>query len=480
MLLFLVPLTVGQEADISLDYTISRGSIQIVVRGEHSNSVEFYEGDYDLNDINYVDPLNRAKGNFLLSCNSNGVCDAISFDAVDIFEPGNYYFLVRDLKQKAARANFVLTFDNLLSCNYNEIAIRNNRCIDDFTNDVNDKPKYCRNQQIIVSCTLCGCPNSEQICSSNGECIIPAAEPTPPPTPPPISIPQRQLEQLGCIFPDSNSEIPDGVCVNRIITSLDASNSLFGYNCECSLIDEADPDKDGDGYDSAEFNGIDCDDENEHINPDIVESCQAGLGNNNIDEDCSGRDLDCGALCDDDEDERFSRSPFYCPYAARALGRVTEADDNNPNIYPGAPEICNGRDDNEDGNVDEDLSNCLCTGVPTDIVPEIKSSAEICDDNVDNNCNGQVDELAQCDQCRNGDAKRIEGLCQDGESVCRNGRWETIRRAVNECNPSLFIGSNDGVNRIVNFPRNSRMTVSSTFTCQERNGCNDVDVRLNV
>jgi hypothetical protein len=82
-----------------------------------------------------------------------------------------------------------------------------------------------------------------------------------------------------------------------------------------------------------------------------------------------------------------------------------DCDDGNANSYPSAAELCDGLDNNCDGQVDEALviacgSNVgVCQqGTQTCVngqygtcVGEVGPTAELCD-GLDNNCDGQVDE----------------------------------------------------------------------------------------
>jgi hypothetical protein len=107
------------------------------------------------------------------------------------------------------------------------------------------------------------------------------------------------------------------------------------------------PDADGDGYDSIECGGDDCDDTDPRIHPGAVEICDP----DHVDEDCDpstlgDRDLDGDGYIDE-------RCGNYQPNGTLLLGN--DCDDTNPDVHPHQAEVCNGIDDNCNGLVDEGL-----------------------------------------------------------------------------------------------------------------------------
>ena len=90
-------------------------------------------------------------------------------------------------------------------------------------------------------------------------------------------------------------------------------------------------DSDRDGYTAASRGGTDCDDSNPAVYPGAADRCGDGL-----DQNCDGSDSVCAA---DEDGDRFL-DPADCAPRDR-------------DIYPGAQEVCNGRDDDCDGTVDE-------------------------------------------------------------------------------------------------------------------------------
>ena len=116
-------------------------------------------------------------------------------------------------------------------------------------------------------------------------------------------------------------------------------------------------DADGDGFGSASSGTVrassrpagysllatDCDDTDRDRSPDARELC------NGIDDDCSGGPdyvIGVNDWEDDDGDGQLDRA---CP--GMSTGR--DCNDRDPNIYSGAPERCNGLDDDCDLRVDE-------------------------------------------------------------------------------------------------------------------------------
>lgn len=115
-------------------------------------------------------------------------------------------------------------------------------------------------------------------------------------------------------------------------------------------------DADGDGADAT----VDCDDSNAEIRPGALEVC------NGFDDDCNGLadDDDAGLLVssglifygDGDGDgwgdpARVARA---CEIQPGQVSNSSDCDDADAHIRPGAPEACDGGDNNCDGNVDED------------------------------------------------------------------------------------------------------------------------------
>ena len=151
-------------------------------------------------------------------------------------------------------------------------------------------------------------------------------------------------------------------------------------------------DVDGDNY-CAEL-GFDCDDTNPEIYPDAPEECD-GIDNNCneiIDGGCAG--------CTDSDNDSYAVEGDLC-------GEI-DCNDIDESINPDAQEICNdGIDNNCDNYTDAADETCPtddctdedhdmfcaehddCDDTDDTINPDV---IEVCGDEVDNNCDGTVDE----------------------------------------------------------------------------------------
>jgi len=171
------------------------------------------------------------------------------------------------------------------------------------------------------------------------------------------------------------------------------------------------------------------------------------------------------AYVDLDGDSYGSGSPItICSGADLPIGYVNnslDCNDTNPDIHPGATEVCNGIDDNCDGVIDE---GCNCAEGQTEpfytgqngtegigtchsgtrtcvsgdwniTVPEVTPQTEVCD-GIDNDCDGVVNEGCNCTNGQNEtfytgpSGTQDIGICHEGTKVCANGQWNTTSSEI--------------------------------------------------
>jgi len=220
--------------------------------------------------------------------------------------------------------------------------------------------------------------------------------------------------------------------VSNSSVSINSLNYAGGILTTISVC--RDNDNDGDSYYGVLGCGTpqDCNDNNANINPGATEIC-----NNGPDDDCDGNmdcfDTDCLSnpicfttyYCDSDNDTYFSSTiseicnTFNCMPAGCQISPGSDCDDNNNLTYPGAIEICDGLDnDCSSGTLDgsgqtpPNNSNqsgvCLnskksCTGGSwnddyTGVSQYENPETTKCDD-LDNDCDNQIDEVFSNDTC---------------------------------------------------------------------------------
>jgi hypothetical protein len=158
-----------------------------------------------------------------------------------------------------------------------------------------------------------------------------------------------------------------GACGTNLNDDCDAVNNATVDGAFASYYSQVAPwlgspvscdDADGDSYLDAECGGTDCDDSNPAINPGATEICESG-----VDEDCNGVDDACPAECTDIDGDGYGDG-------VGCMG--SDCDDFDPDVNPGAIEICEDGIDNDCDGSDDICPTCTPTG------ESCASNAECC------------------------------------------------------------------------------------------------------
>ncbi len=206
----------------------------------------------------------------------------------------------------------------------------------------------------------------------------------------------------------------DGVPASEDCDDADASVSPeqaeIPYNGADDDCDPATPDDDLDG--DGHLRSVDCDDTDPDIRPGASESC------NGVDDDCDGEVDETGGsgwYADVDGDGRGDPDApsSACAPGDALVDNADDCDDTDADTYPGAPESCDERDNDCDGEVDEDVETTWYADVDAD---------------------GWGDAAAPLDACTTpvGYAAAA-GDCDDGDATVSPAATEVCDGVDNDC-----------------------------------------------
>jgi len=262
----------------------------------------------------------------------------------------------------------------------------------------------------------------------------------------------QDVEEFECVNPGS----VDSQCVDDVVPNFVKScpGSCSSGNCVCF-------DKDIDGYDECEIGDegddgeeIDCDDNDRDVSPGLLEICD-GKDNDcdgEVDEgngDCSVGEIcvsgGCVDECDDIDRDGFDDCAIGDPDGDE---EVFDCDDGDDSVYPGALEVCDGKDNDCDGEVDEDNGYCMEDEMCVNGVCEEVACSEDGDCGVDGfvggkecSISGDVQQLFRTFDCLN--PGTILSSCDDSDE------WRVVDDCVSGevCSDAMCVDECDDIDR---------------------------------
>ena len=253
-----------------------------------------------------------------------------------------------------------------------------------------------------------------------------------------------------------------GCTADAACNGLTPNNCVDGIYCKSNC--EQDADNDGDGIDNScdtENTLADCDDGVDNDGDNLCDS--DGCGIMPPEPECMGLCSSCdkcgqGALnvCDRVECEMYCGS---CYFISEVLG-------GSCHVCPGSECVDYGNDQTSCENDVCDLNNCAWTG--SECCGITNGGVEVCD-NIDNDCDGQIDESVTR-ACQD----YTVGVCATSTQVCTAGLWsECQARTAEICDDNLD-NDCDGGSDCLDSECKGEINLEGKTCCMDDLGFNDI------